>query len=117
MSDVYPLTAWGIEMDGYLLAGSVCNTRSEADTALAETIYSFGSEGVHLVRLTIEREEEEFDPAYLYSDKDGEIWEYLDGKWVQGDSRTDRLVSANVNHGLNNLLPKYGPYTRIEEYK
>lgn len=60
-------------------------------------------------------DEPEFDPAYTYRDKDGETWEHLDGKWVQGDSRMDRLVSRNVNHGLNNLLPKFGPYTRIEK--
>ena len=57
----------------------------------------------------------EFDPAYTYLDKDGDECEYLDGRWVPGDTHTERVAKRNAGFGLDSLPAEYGPYTRIEE--
>ena len=51
-------------------------------------------------------DEPEFDPAYLYRDKDGTVWGYLDGAW-RGGSQLQGAYTAPPT--------RFGPYTRIEK--
>lgn len=51
----------------------------------------------------------------LYSDKDGDIWEFISGGWVVGDTSEAREAFRR-NQGafsLKKLSPSLGPYTKI----
>ena len=63
-------------------------------------------------RVTLEQVADEADPAYIYTDRDGDECEYLDGRWVPGDTHTERVAKRNAGFGLDSLPEEYGPYRK-----
>lgn len=69
------------------------------------------------MEFTKETTETEFDPAYLYRDKDGDEWEYIEGRWITGYTHDERVTSREAGFGLKTLPDRWGPYTRIKKEK
>lgn len=115
---------WQVEVDGQAAIGY----RSDSEARLCWAVVyrdDFGHAWLYdrdvtlIARLAPETTEQDdvpvFDTAYTYSDKDGEEWEYLDGRWVTDDTHTGRVAKRKVSFGLDSLPAEYGPYTIKEE--
>lgn len=63
----------------------------------------------------LEPEENDFDPAYTYRDKDEDQWEYIEDGWFTGDTHADRVAKQEIFAGLPIPPAEYGPYTQINK--
>ena len=71
-----------------------------------------------LVPETTEQDDEPaFDPSYIhpdyiYTDRDGDEWEHIDGRWISGDTHAERVATREASLGLETLPETFGPYQR-----
>ena len=63
-------------------------------------------------RVTLEQVADEADPAYIYTDRDGDEWECLGGRWITGDTHAERVAMREVSPGRDGLPEEYGPYRK-----
>lgn len=71
-----------------------------------------GDEDVTLVSRLVP---ETTETAYIYTDRDGDEWECIDGWWFTGDTHAKRAAKREYRVGRTSLPEEYGPYTRIEK--
>lgn len=50
------------------------------------------------------------DPSYMQMDRDGDIWEQIDGEWATGETHADRVQIVEDGIGLHYLPEGYAPY-------
>ena len=63
-------------------------------------------------RVTLEQVADEADPAYIYTDRDGDEWEHIDGRWITGDTHAERVTEREVSLGGASLPDTFGPYRK-----
>ena len=57
-------------------------------------------------------EEPVIHPDYIYTDRDGDEWEHIDGRWISGDTHAERVATREASLGLETLPETFGPYQR-----
>ena len=52
------------------------------------------------------------DPDYIYTDRDGDEWECLAGRWLTGATHAERVAEREIGLGRDGLPGEYGPYQK-----
>lgn len=117
--------AWQVEIDGCTAIGY----RADPETRLCWAVvyphhtgrhWMYDSDVTLIARLVPETTEQDNEPMlhpdYIYSDRDGDEWEYLDGQWITGNTHAKRVAAAREDSpGIDSLLAEFAPYTRIDK--